>query len=103
VRIQFQTEGGIAHFPGLSRPLIVDTTSLPPVECAQLEALVRAAVFFNLPAQVGFPSPKAADYRTYTITVEDAGRLHMIRVTEPVADPSLEALIDALRTRQRNP
>jgi len=103
VRIQFQTEGGIAHFPGLSQPITIDTSSLAPAESAALEDLVRAARFFTRPAQIGGSGPGAADYRTYTISIENAGLSHTIRAIEPVGDPSLQALIDALLARQRGP
>jgi len=103
VRIHFQTEGGFAYFPGLSKPVTVDTASLPSADAAELEGLVHAARFFDQPAQMGSPGAGAADYRTYTISVEDAGQSHTIRAIEPVGDPSVQALIDALRVRQRNP
>lgn len=101
MRIQFQTDGGIAYFPGLSQPFTVDTASLPPQEAAELEALVRSARFFTRPARIGAVGPGAADYRTYTISVEDVGQSHTIKAIEPIEDPSLQALIDRLRARQR--
>ena len=101
MRIQFHSEGGFAHFPGLSRPVTVDTAAMSPQESAELEELVRAARLFTRPARVGSPGPGAADYRTYTISVEEAGQSHTIQVIEPVEDPSLQALIDRLRARQR--
>jgi hypothetical protein len=101
MQIQFQVEGGIAHFPGLSRPVTVDTSSLPPAQAAGLENLVRTSGFFQRPPQVGTPARGAADYRTYTIHVENGAQSHTVRIVEPVEDSSLQALIDALRAHQK--
>lgn len=100
MRIQFQVEGGIAHFPGLSQPITIDTASLNPPEAAELEGLVHGARFFTRAAQIG-GKPGAADYRTYTISVEDAGQAHTIKAIEPIEDPSLQALVDRLNARQK--
>jgi hypothetical protein len=100
--IHFQIDGGIAYFPGLSKPMTVDTASLPPAEAAKLEDLVRAAGFFTLPSRIG-GTTGAADVRTYTISVEHAGQSHTVKAVEPVADPSLQSLIDALAALRRGP
>lgn len=99
MRIQFQVEGGLAHFPGLSRPVTIDTASLPSSEASELEGLVQRARFFTLPAQVGGP-PKP-DARTYTISVEAAGRTTTVKIFEPIEDSALQSLVDKLRARQR--
>ncbi len=103
MRIQFQTEGGFAYIPGLNRPITIDTASLPPPEAARVEGLVHAANFFALPAQAGTAGAGAADYRTYTVTVEDGGQSHTVRAIDPVQDPSLRALIEHLRAQQGGP
>jgi hypothetical protein len=97
--IKFQSDGGFGYFPGLSAPVMLDTSTLPPREAESIEALVERARFFELPAQVNAPAPGAADYRTYTITVEDGGRAHTIKATEPLQDPQLQALIGYLASR----
>jgi hypothetical protein len=101
VRIEFKTEGGIAHFPGLSKPIVIDTAQLPEDKSKALEALIDAARFFDLPAAVGQPRPGAADYRTYSITVTDGARRHSIKAYDPIENDALRALIDALRTPSR--
>ncbi|MBM3941752.1 MAG: hypothetical protein FJ316_02290 [SAR202 cluster bacterium] len=101
MRVQFKMEGGVAFFPGLSRPTIFDTEQLSPGYAAELEQKVKAARFFDLPATVGAPGKGAADYRQYTVTVEDQDRSHTVRVVEPVADSALLALLDYLRARSR--
>ena len=74
MRVIFQSEGGIAHFPGLSRPVTIDGDQLPEPAAAELRQLIETARLFDQPAQVGSPARGAADYRRYTITVEADGR-----------------------------
>jgi hypothetical protein len=101
MRVHFDSEGGFAHFPGLSQPVSVDTDELPPEQAARVEQLVRAANFFSQPDELAAPAPGAADYRTYTITVEDGGRSHTVRAAEPVEDQGVRALIEHLQAVQR--
>jgi hypothetical protein len=97
VKIQFQMEGGLASFPGLSKPVTIDTQELPEGEAARWAQLVQAAGFFDRPAVVGVPARGAADHRRYTITVEDGERRHTVTLTDPVPDAGLQALLAALR------
>lgn len=103
MRIQFTREGGFAAFPGLSKPITIDTATLPRQVAAPLEQLVESTQFFTRPAEINQPPAGAADYRQYTITVEDGGRRHTVRLTEPVTDPQLEALLDAVQAAARSP
>jgi hypothetical protein len=100
VRIDFQREGGIAAFPGLSRPISIDTDRLSRDQQAMLDRRLRDADFFSRPASIP-PPAGAADYRTYTITVADGGREHTIRFTDPVTDPAIEALVAAIEEAAR--
>ena len=95
MRVIFQSEGGIAHFPGLSRPVTIDGDQLPEPAAAELRQLIETARLFDQPAQVGSPARGAADYRQYTITVEADGRRHTVRLTDPVDDPALQRLVRA--------
>jgi hypothetical protein len=101
MRIEFQTEGGIAHFPGLSRPVVIESDALAEEDARELQHLVEAARFFERPTDTGAPRRGAADYRQYTITVEEGGRQHTIRLTDPVEDPSLQQLLHFLQTKAR--
>jgi hypothetical protein len=101
MRIQFHMEGGIAFFPRLSSPHTIDSDQLPEQEADELKRLVKAADFFALPAVVGSPAPGAADYRQYTITIEDEGKEHTVHVTDPIEDPNLQALVANLRIRRQ--
>jgi hypothetical protein len=94
-------EGGIAHFPGLSRPSVIDSDELPEEEAGELERRVEAARFFDLATTVGTPPRGAADYRQYTVTVEAGGQQHTVRLADPVGDPNLQALLDYLKKRAR--
>jgi hypothetical protein len=98
MRIQFKMEGGIAYFPGLSKPTTIDSDELPNQESDELKRMLNAARFFDLPAVIGTPAPGAADYRQYTITVEDDGKQHAVRLTDPIEDPNLQALVTYLKT-----
>jgi hypothetical protein len=101
MRIQFKTEGGIAAFPGLSKPVTIDTNQLPKEEAAELERLVNTVRFFELPARARAAPPGAADYRQYTITVEDGGQHHTVQLDEFVAEPNLQALVRRLEVQAK--
>ena len=97
MRVTFTMEGGIAYFPGLSRPVTIDSGELPDHEARELERLIEAARFFDRPATAGPPARGATDYYQYTVTVEVGGRQHTVRLTDPVEDPGLQALLNYLR------
>jgi hypothetical protein len=101
MRIEFQTEGGIAHFPGLSRPVVIDSTALTAEEASELTRLLEATHFFEQPTVVGAPQSGAADYLQYTITVEEGGRQHTVRLADPVEDVTLRQLLRLLQTKAR--
>jgi len=87
-------DGGIASFPGLRRPLTLDCDALPPEQGARLRQLVEQARFFT--AAPAAPS-HAVDARTYTLEIDDGKQCRTLRLTEPIADASLRALIAAIR------
>lgn len=99
MRIQFKTEGGIAYFPGLSKPATIDTNELPAKEANELEQLIEAADFFDLLAD--FAPPRGADYRQYTISVTALGHTHTTRLVDPIEDPNVQALVDYLEVKAR--
>ncbi len=101
MRIQFTVDGGFAAFPGLSQPVTIDTTTLPSGEAATLEGLVTKARFFEQPEHASVAPPGAADYRQYTITVEDGSRRHTVQLDEPISDPDLAELVAQLQARAR--
>lgn len=97
MKITIEINGGFAPLPALSRPITIDTTTLNPQLVQQLESLVRDAAFFDRPAFINTTAKGAADYRTYTITVQDGPRVHTVSLTDPISDPSLEQLVSHLQ------
>jgi hypothetical protein len=93
MRMQVRIEGGIAHFPGLARPIILDTDMLPAQDAEEMRRLIAAAHFFALPPATGQPAVHGADARRYTITVDDGPAHSTVQVSDPVTNPHLEALL----------
>jgi hypothetical protein len=98
MKINFKMDGGFAYLPAFSRPLVIDTTQIDQQAANQLESLLRESRFFDQPAQTGTVAKGAADYRTYTITVEDGPNFHTIQLTDPIADENLQKLVSHLRS-----
>jgi hypothetical protein len=97
MRIEFRADGGLAAFPGLAAPVTIHCDALPPSENARMHDLLRRADFFALPAHRGAkPTP---DARSYTIAVDDGARCKTVTVREPITDPALRDLVDALRDK----
>jgi hypothetical protein len=101
MRVQFQSDGGLAVFPGLQTPINIDVDALPASDANRLHELFRATSFFDLPTRIGTPTRGAADMRTYTISIEDGGRRHTVQVAEPITDATLQDLVDALQAQAR--
>ena len=101
MHIELTTEGGIAHFPGLAKPTIIDTAQLSESDAQELARLVEAAHFFDRTVQEPAPRRGAADYQTYSISVEKGGRRHTVRTSDMTSDASLKALTSFLRAKER--
>jgi hypothetical protein len=97
MRIRFQTSGGLAYLPGLQRPIEIDVDAFEASVQAEWHRLVLAARFFELPATVGRLAKGAADQTTDTLTVEQDGRTHVVRVVASGGDEALQALLRAVR------
>jgi hypothetical protein len=92
MRVLFQVSGGIGYFPRLAAPRTIDVDALDADTRARILGLIEDAGFFSLPSRS--PARKgAADYQTYSITVEDGSRHHTVVVSDPVAPPALQRLI----------
>ena len=98
MRIQFKTDGGFAYFPGLSQPTTINSEDLSPAEARHLHQLVQAVEGKN---EKQFTVQGAADYQRYTIQIDTGEETYTVSVTDPVADPSLQALIAYLRDKSR--
>ena len=101
MKITIETSGGFAPLPGMSRPITIDTATIDPQLARELESLVQDAAFFARPAFIDTTAKGAADYRTYTITVQDGPRVHTVRLTDPITDSSLERLVSRLQVIAR--
>jgi len=61
MRVRFKIDGGFVYLPARSEPTTIDTDDLSAEEAKELERLIDAAGFFELPET---PSPPrgTADY-----------------------------------------
>jgi len=101
MKITFEVSGGFAYFPAHSSPVIIDTAQIEPQVTDQLESLVRESRFFDQPARIETTAKGAADYQTYTITVQDGTHVHTIQLTDPINDTNLEQLVSLLQVMAR--
>jgi hypothetical protein len=97
VRIEYGREGGLAYIPALAAPVVIETSALGPEEGRALEELVRKAAFFDLPSEVGAPRSGAADYYTYTVSIDDQGRSNRVRIVDVSDRPEVADLVRALQ------
>jgi hypothetical protein len=99
MRVELQTEGGIAFFPGLNKPVVLNSTDLPKAQADQLHQLINSTRFFDLPAASRALPKGAADMRGYTITVQDGRRRRTVRLSDPIEDSHLQELISFLQNQ----
>ena len=92
MRIEFERSGG---FAGMRLRATVQTTALPAEEAREIEALVLAADFFNLPRVLSAPRP-GADMFCYEVSVADGERRHAVRADDAAVPPSLQPLLRRL-------
>jgi|SRR5579859_4992989 len=95
MRIEFTRSGG---YTGIRLNRTFDTVQLPEEEAHQLDQLVDAANFFNLPE--GLQSG-GADKLQYKISIERDGKTHTVQADERAAPPSLAGLIKKLEAAAR--
>lgn len=79
---------------------VLDTESLPKEDAGELENMVQASDFFNLPPV--FPSPpRGADYFHYLLMVESGEKIHSIELSDASIPVELRPLIDRMMTAAR--
>jgi len=99
MKIHFEQKGGIA---GISRSADIDTHLLPSSEAQEVQSIVENSKFFELPPKTRPPDRGAADYFTYTITLEtDDGRKHTVETTDLTKGTELAALINYCRRKAK--
>ena len=101
MKITFKASGGFIHVPGFVSPVVIDTDTIASQLASELESYVRVSRFFEQPARAEAPGG-AADYRTYTITVEDGQRFHTIEFTDLTVDQNLQRLASRLESIARS-
>ena len=98
MQIHFEQEGGLFYIPSLSRPVDFDTDNLEKEQAEKLKSFVEDAHFFHLANHIGNVPGGAADYYTYTITVNESGRAKTVQILEPISDEALQRLVDYIIT-----
>ncbi len=98
MQIHFERTGGIA---GMRVAATIDTGALSPDEARDLQALVEAAKFFNLPTVIASPTP-GADQFQYRVTVEAEGRRHAVEVGDASVPDALQPLLRRLTILARS-
>lgn len=88
---------GLAYFPGLAQPVTIDCNDLPQAEAEEIQRLIDESRFFELPTASRTANRTLPDMWRYCLTIEDDGRCHTIRLTDPTGDPTLQALLDVVR------
>ncbi|QNF35311.1 hypothetical protein HUW51_22275 [Adhaeribacter swui] len=100
MKIYFKPEGGFGFFPGLNKPLELNSENLPPDEAEHLHHLVQEAQFFDLPNQET-ENNRGADRKKYTIQVEDQDQKHWIQFHDAEDHPQLHNLLNYLNQKQK--
>jgi len=96
MRISFCETGGVAVFPGLSKPRTLEVDALPPPDQQELRGLVEASRFFALPQSEQPPrSPRGVQH--YTLTVSEGEREHTVCLLAPVEAGPLQGLVQCVR------
>jgi hypothetical protein len=98
MRVRFKMNGGFVYLPARSEPVTIDTDDLPAEEAKELERLIDAAGFFEIP-ETSSPPRGAADYLRYTISATTPEHSHTVHLTDPIEDPHLQALVEYLETQ----
>ena len=100
MRVRFKMDGGFVYLPARSEPTTIDTDVLPADEAKELQRLIEAAGFFELPESS--PPPRgAADYLRYTISVTTPEHSHTVHLIDPIEDPDIQALVEYLEAKAR--
>ena len=95
---------GLAHFPGLAKPVILESSALSNEDASELKRLVEAADFFSSASgPAPSASPGAADYQSQTLTVEHGTQRHTVHLSDLHAKaPGLRPLIQFVERKARD-
>ena len=98
MRVEFKRSGG---FTGMHINTTIDTETLSSEQAKELESLIVAASFFELPAKTNIP-PKNADRFIYRISIESEGKKHTVETDDEIAPDSLRPLLRRLTVLARS-
>jgi hypothetical protein len=90
-------EGGFVAAPGLAKPVVLDTASLPPAESEACERLVREAVA-DAGNAAARPQPLMRDGRSYRMKIELDGRTVSLDTADGAMSPACRQLLKLVRT-----
>jgi hypothetical protein len=99
MRITLKTQGGIAFFPGLSRPISLNTEILPDDDRLTIKSLVDQVRFFELPKELSRPARGSADMIQYSLTVRSGRQQHTVRFADPIEVQGLQQLVEYVQTK----
>ncbi|MBZ5495311.1 MAG: hypothetical protein LAP85_02830 [Acidobacteriia bacterium] len=101
MRILFERTGG---FAGLKIKAALDAESLPPRQARQLQKLLEASHFFDLPLRLETAVPRPDRFH-YRLTVENANCIHTVQASEDAVPPEMRPLLEWLTAaaRQQKP
>ena len=94
--IRFERSGG---FTGIITDKTVDSLQLKKNEIIMLKGMIEDAHFFSLPA--GKTTASHPDIFSYKITIESAGRKHMVEFSQESVPEGLQDLVQYLNKKAR--
>ncbi len=98
MKVHFERSGGVT---GMLLTLTIETETLPEADARELESLIDAAKFFDLPKVIA-GTGRGADQFQYKITVEMQGRSHSVETGDLSAPEALRPLLQRLTTLARS-
>ena len=96
---------GVAYFPGLAKPVVLDSATLTQADAAELEKLIAAAEISRLSTEErSAPAAPAgaADFKQDIVTVEREGKRHTLQLSDLQAKtPAMRALMRFVEVKGR--
>jgi hypothetical protein len=92
MRLTLQVRGGIAA-GSQRKPVFLDTRSLESAHADRVDRLVQAVVASPPPEAPAEPMPDAT---SYTLTIEDGGKVHVVKQRDGGLTPEFGQLLSQL-------
>ncbi|MCA9872910.1 MAG: hypothetical protein KC441_04630 [Anaerolineales bacterium] len=92
MKIDFERSGG---FGGLRTAVTINTAALSPEKAQQLQDMVEAASFFELPASLS-EAASGADQFYYRLTIASQEREHSVEMSDTAAPEAIRPLLREL-------